>query len=356
MLLFFDGFDYLDSDEYDTDSLKIAFSKWDTIGVGVSAVNVAGRISGSALTLGGPSGLNPADLLKCIPASTTVIIGFGFKINQPDDTTRRVVSFNHNPTTVHCYLAITPAGKLTMRDSANAAYESPETGDVTLANDTWYYIEVKVTISNTGSFEVRVDGVTDSAATGVDTLNGTVAECNVIRIGPPSASTPMNMRLDDLYICNDEGAANNDFLGDVRVVTLRPVGNGSSSQWTGSDGNSTDNYALVDETPNNNDTDYVKYTAAGNVDRYALGNLPHNPSVIHGVQVGAVAKRDDIAEGVFVTLLRIGATDYKSGRQPAFGSYFDGATLYEYDPSSGSPAAAWTPAVVNALEVGIEAE
>ena len=67
----------------------------------------------------------------------------------------------------------------------------------------------------------------------------------------PNGATTANYDYDDLYICDGTtvpGEPVNDFLGDVRVDTLYPNGNGNSSQWVGQDANSTDNYLNVDDT------------------------------------------------------------------------------------------------------------
>src|SRR5437764_673985 len=55
--------------------------------------------------------------------------------------------------------------------------------------------------------------------------------------------------LDDLYVCDATGTTNNTFLGDVRVHTLVPSGNGTDSGLTGSDGNQVNNYQLVNTVP-----------------------------------------------------------------------------------------------------------
>lgn len=55
----------------------------------------------------------------------------------------------------------------------------------------------------------------------------------------------------------------------TRRYLWSPVdGDGQVSQWTGSDGNSTDNYQLVDDATPDGDTTFVKATSAGLVDQY----------------------------------------------------------------------------------------
>ena len=75
---------------------------------------------------------------------------------------------------------------------------------------------------------------------------------------------------DDLYVCDGSGSVNNDFLGDVRVVTVRPNGAGGSTQWTPDSGS---NYARVNETISGEDSNYVEDGTSGHEDRYAYGDL-----------------------------------------------------------------------------------
>lgn len=127
----------------------------------------------------------------------------------------------------------------------------------------YQYIEFKVVHSNTGSYEVRLNGTNILSASGVDTTNTANNFANQISFFQRPNTTlgglspGSNIDIDDVYVCDGTGSANNDFLGDVRVDCFFPNGNGNSSQFVGSDSNSTDNYLLVDETPANDDTDYV---------------------------------------------------------------------------------------------------
>jgi len=359
MLLFFDGFELsktVSGEGYDTTlSSGYSASPWDCSEIYYNSSSVTGRDGiGKALQFNGGSSGTEAGLRKIIPPSTTVICGFGFKISAPDSAASRVVRFLHSPAQLHCSLLIYPDGKLGMADAAGTPYGSPTAGNVTLANDTWYYIEVKVEISASGSFEVRVDGVTDSAATGVDTLGGTVAECNVVTLGTNVAWYPQTATFDDVYICDDTGTENNDFLGPCRVVTLAPVSDEDASEWTGSDGNSTNNYALVDEQQNDADTTYVRSTAAGQMDCYAMPNLPHYPTSIFGVRVAAVSVLHDVAEGPYRAFLRYAATDFPLPQFVASGAYIERIAQYDADFVSGSPETPWTRNVINALSLGLE--
>jgi hypothetical protein len=85
-----------------------------------------------------------------------------------------------------------------------------------LALGTAYYIEVKVVHhASAGSIEVRVDGVTVYTKTGINTARSGHAYANKVWcLGALSLGTGI-MDMDDLYVVDDTGGADNDFLGDV---------------------------------------------------------------------------------------------------------------------------------------------
>lgn len=99
----------------------------------------------------------------------------------------------------------------------------------TFVTGTWYYVEMKVKLHDTlGEVHVRVDGATVLSLTGIDTKNaGTAAVLDQVRVG-----AGMNTAVDDWYICNEQGTEFNDFLGDVRIETLAPSGDGGTLDWT----------------------------------------------------------------------------------------------------------------------------
>lgn len=58
----------------------------------------------------------------------------------------------------------------------------------------------------------------------------------------------------------------------MRIDTLRPNGNGYLNEWLGSDGNSIDNYAMVNETPPST-LEYVESSVDGQRDMYKFPNI-----------------------------------------------------------------------------------
>jgi hypothetical protein len=140
----------------------------------------------------------------------------------------------------------------------------------------------------------------------------------------------------------------------MRVVTLYPNGNGNYSQFVGSDGNSTNNFQLVDEAQANDNTDYVERDVVGDKDSYAFENLPSTPDAIKGVQICTIANKQDAGSRTGRMFFRISGTDYESADfTPAEASYTAFTHLADVSPATSS---AWTESEVNGMEAGIKVQ
>ena len=93
----------------------------------------------------------------------------------------------------------------------------------------------------------------------------------------PRRPTVAGNAYDDVYICDTTGSVNNNFLGELTVEHLRPASD-DTAQFLGSDANSTDNWALVDEAGTYNGADYVASSTVGQRDLYVpapIGSSEH---------------------------------------------------------------------------------
>jgi len=244
-------------------------------------------------------------------------------------------------------------GIVWMRPDSNGIqiYRGSSTLHTTVTNvltvDEWAYWELYVKINNTtGEITLKKNGSTVYT----DTTDTYVASYyfNSVRF---EGSAYHYGYYDDIYICSSSGTVNNTYLGDIRVDALVPSGNGNSSQLTGSDADSTDNYLHVDEVTQDGDTSYVEHATSGNKDTYAYDNLAVSPGTIHGISVATYAKKTDTAAKSFRRVLRSGGTDY-TGSDVSLGTgYVFTEEIFETDPDTAS---AWTESGVNAMEVGFE--
>ena len=237
-------------------------------------------------------------------------------------------------------------GSLSVRRGGSAVLGTIPAVAFPLAN-TWYYVEAQVRVHNTlGFVNVRINGnqVLTTAAT-LDTLNSTLL-CDSVRLGEGGSSA--QSLFDDLYIA--AGASLDPFLGDCQAEILVPNGNGAVNQFVGSDGDSVNNWQLVDEQPPAS-ADYVQSATPGQQDLYTLSDLALTTGAVQGIVVSSSTMKDEVGSRSMKHLIRRGVTT----ASPAFGlgdSIFRPATTgWTVDPETGLP---WTQANINALQIGVE--
>lgn len=254
----------------------------------------------------------------------------------------------------HIWLGLNSVGRLTvMRGTSTTLATCP----TIIPLNQWRYVEFKFTVDDTvGAYEVRIDGVTEVSATGVDTREGGTGYVDRINFcgGQGTGDTATaSLAFDDIYICDgvDSGVAgcpNDDFLGDVRVEALFPTGNGNSSDFVGSDANSTDNYLLVDEVAYDDDTTYVESSNVSDEDTYTYSDLISASGTVYGAQMLPRARKTDTGLRSICSVTRLGATEEDSADKALNVSYDYFPDIREADPDGDQ----WTIANVNAAEFG----
>jgi len=226
------------------------------------------------------------------------------------------------------------------------------TYSVTLNAGVWYYLELKATISNTvGAVQLRVNEFPAISLSNIDTCNGGAEVSNkiVIETGDSAGNHWNGLILDDLYVCDNSGSVNNDFLGDCRIDVIRPNGAGYATNWTPSAGS---NYQCVDDPLFDNGTDYVSENTVDDIDSYTFSDLPLGVAGIKGIQTNVFAKRTD--SGVNTKLkpiLRPVSTNYEKTEATLTTSYYDFTEITELNPETGL---AWTKATIDAMELGLK--
>jgi hypothetical protein len=337
-LRFIDGWDH-----YATAQLA---QKWTSAGTsgGAPAVVGAGRLGGSRLQL-----QSNGSLIKVLNAQATWIVGAALTssdFGSPGTNPGGLFGF-FDGGTLHVDLRFNGTFLQATRNGTVLA-----TGTIPLSLNTWYYIEMKVIIDDVnGVAIVKVNGVTDINFSG-DTRNAANASADRLRLyaaGASSGGAQSTWFFDDLYLCDGTGGSpTNSFLGDVRVEALFPNGNGNSSQFDGSDGNSTDNYLLVDEATPNSDTDYVESPDVGDKDTYAMTNLTPTAGTVFGVQPLPYAAKTDAGTRSIVSVARLAGTEVDSSDKALSVGYSYYPDIRETKPGGG----AWSISDVNSAEFG----
>lgn len=333
MLLFMDGFDHAAG----ADGASALLQKWSA---GVSAHSLVA--SPVRTGTGALQGLGSGNFLatKTFAASGGFVVGLAVRLTS-SPTGIDLLQVRED-TTVHLVVG-TESGKLVVRRGASLL----ATGATTLLINSWYYVEFKGVIHDTaGSYELRIDGVTELAASGIDTRNvGTTGQWNNVRLGSVAST---GVFFDDLYVCDLSGSLRNDFLGVCKVETLLPqLGNGSNVGLTPSTGG--DHGALVDENPPNT-TDYNSSPTVGVKDTYNYPSMALTGAIL-GIQTNLYVNKSDAAARQVCAVVRAGAIDY-DGANVAPGTTF--GYFSEVRAVNPNTTVDWTTSDIAALEAGMK--
>jgi hypothetical protein len=317
---------------------------------GVSAGN--GRSGGSSLRFAQANGALAASNSKTLDAQATWGVACALKVSVLVGQATAIIQFVDGAS-VQCDLRLNPDGTLTVTRNGTALGST--SGAVTISN--YVHIEFKVTIHPTaGTVDVWINGASRLSLTGQNTRATSNSSANVINLGlvtQPNISGAYTYDFDDIIVYDGQATDANGFpditgpIGDCGLVWLLPTGAGTTTQFTPDSGV---NYARINETTPDGDTSYVSDANVGDIDTYAIADLPVNVASVKSVAACHYARKTDTASRSIAAELRSGGTNYSHAAQIFLG------TNYQYDFSNWganpNTSAAWTVAGVNALEVG----
>lgn len=210
----------------------------------------------------------------------------------------------------------------------------------------WHHIGVDVKIdSSSGWAYVYWDSVVVMSFSG-NTGNSDITNVLFGQIGGAGSCISY---FDDIYIDDTTGEGAAAVCPVLRMFHVIPNGNGNYAQWDGSDGNSVDNYLLVDERPPSS-ADYVATNVVDEFDSYAMGTI----SLAAGQTVEAVipivsAARQDASEEIAIGT-RLSAVDLIGSDQTPSISYGFFWERQATKPGGG----AWGQADIDAFEAVIK--
>ncbi len=304
--------------------------------------------------LGARNNATSAGLKKSAEAHATMVLGVACRFQSFYTGTgvgslyRTFAFYGDNGSREHITVQVRPSDMLVFRGGTQVASFAHS-----IAVGTWYFIEIKVVLSDTaGSVEARIDGASIGTFSG-DTRNaGTNPTLDAVDVYNYQVNTNYTwVDFDDIYIVNGAGTVDNDFLGDHRVDLALPNGNGARSGLVGSDGDQLDNYLLVDENPPAT-ADYVGSATDGAGDTYAFGNAPAGRAIA-GVQTVMYAAKTDTGAKSMRQLARIGGVDYPGDAKVLSTGYQAYLRTMGVSPASGAD---WTEAEFNGAEFGAEVQ
>lgn len=307
---------------------------------GESAMDIeTGRLSGYSLEFGN-AGCQFAT--KTLTVDDTIIVGFAIKFSSLLNTP--IFLKLYDGATLGINLKLTVAGEIALYRSAVLLGTSASVISAT----TWYYIELKVLCDNAaGTYEVRVGGVNVLSGAGADTQAGANAYHDIVQFDTDANNFPT---WDDIYIADSTGAQNNDFIGNVRIVSILPDGDDTANFDTASGGGA--HYLDVDENPADDDTTYVESNLAGEKDLYDYAAMTAGLGAIKGLEVKTICRETDAVNYSLITPIKSNITESDDGGQ-AIGTtdYTTLTRVSELDPDT---AAAWIKAGVDAAKFGVK--
>lgn len=215
----------------------------------------------------------------------------------------------------------------------------------------WHYFEFKFTIDPVnGSFEIRHNTIVDLTDAGpVNTADSGLAGADVFE---QNQQSPPNMEWDDLYILDDQGTINNDYLGDSVIEGRIPTGDAAPNDFTPS--GAGNNFDQVDEDFAN--IDWIFSSTIGHQDLFSFNALSFVTGTVHGVMLASSVRLDTTGSREFKHVIRSNGTLFTSPAggithtvaSTVFQVFFD---VFERDPDT---AVKWTIAGVDAADFGVE--
>lgn len=322
----------------------------------------SGRVSGNAMSVGqgNNSGFGPQQFFvdsagAIVSKGQTLIAGFAFQsssfsigmsfFNFTDGNTFQMGL--RTDSTGH--LVVTRGGSNSVAPTVLATETNP------MLINQWYYIEFKVTLGSgtSGSYAVRrnqgtIAGLSDTS--GINTLGTGNTTANSVVLGAHFDSVnPGVFKIDDLYVCDNTGANNTNFLGDVRVIGMLPNNVGTNSQFTRVGGSSSGNYTAVNEATPDNDTSYVTAQAVNSEDTYNYSTLPINASTVYAVSGVPVMRKDNTGIRTVGTRVRQAASEATSGAANLTVTYTPYCQPMDTNPATG---VSWNVNDIGTAEIG----
>lgn len=340
MLLFCDG-----AQHYDTAHLT---SKYTTAQASVS----------TAAKRGGTYGINIGTLGKTLAPRDNLVIGFAYRVNNGSGATfggtpYRLRAITTGRSIIDLFqLALFNDGTFAMY-AGNSVLIVHETS-FSMVNASWAYIEIKLNLSASTNVVVQAELRINGKVVGSGTATAPVAVSSLLagnatgsfHVFAAGNASVGDTYFTDMYICDQQGGVNDDYLGDVLIgaiyprsdvhIDMVPTGGGAS-------------YTQVNEHIPDDDSTYVHSATIADYDTWYFDNVASFAGSIVAVQFLLYMRKDN--EGARIVKHIAGNDDFEGPEQYLNDTYFYHHTPWDVDPVSGAP---WTPALVNGQPYGVK--
>ena len=260
------------------------------------------------------------DVTKRIPGGVSTAISGVALYSATIRYDQYFLGFANSANNMNVELRVNTLGRLYVSIRQGAAYYGT---NVSTAAHHWYYVEMKVYCASSGGYViVRLNGVEILNVSGINTAyNSGNPNTERFRISGEDA-----FFFDDWYICDNSGTKNNDFLGDIKVLSYTPSRNGSHIDF--SPVGATSNYQAVNEALQNSDTNYVTQSGIGMYDLYGF-TAPSISGSLLGIQQTVTARKDDSGTRFIKLIGSYGSNNAESSSISLLDSYRTYFNIYE---------------------------
>lgn len=284
------------------------------------------------------------------PNASTIIMGVAFQMAYGDPTNPFIV-FQDATTSL-----VSPITQIDIRVTSDAAFQITRNGSLmatSLPNlftfGFWNYLEIKVYVHNTNGYvQIRLNGQTYLNQTSLDTQYTGNNYINMVRFQSFAASGLFDIRIDDIYICDDTTSLNNDFRGECRVQTQYPIANGDQNDFQAIGAGT--NYQAVDESPADDDVSYVRSGVVGDIDNYDMGDIDLT-GTIYGVQLNVTHRKDDVGTRTITPTIKSNGTYFEGNLFNCGSDYTVAQKIWEQEPDL---LATWTNTSVSDIKAGLK--
>ena len=241
------------------------------------------------------------------------------------------------------------------------------TGSTTITNNTWYWLCMKIVFhGSTGSYQLKVNNVTELTGSSANTIVTANAYCNEYAFNGWNAGGINTAYFVDNFIVYDnvnDGTALNDFITERHIITAMPGQNGDTNNFTPVTAatnldavSARTNFVFGSSSPAALELNY-QYSTATNANDICLykSNAAAFPTTgnYDSVQVLAVAAKTDPAIRYIRPIVKVSSTIFDPGAdQKISGGYglINKYTLALNPVTTGF----WGGAALNALQFGIK--
>jgi hypothetical protein len=290
-----------------------------------------------------------------IESTHKLYVSFWFQAETQPTADRDVIALLSQDTTIMFTLAIDGAtNNFLLQTESQTSGQLTATGAV--VPGTWQWIELSVQPGASSDVELKVDGVSVASSTTFDTTDynsDAKSHFKQIRIG--GSLDGNGFWFDDLIIHSDQGSSPTGYLGESRIQTLYPDGNGDTVNSTPLSG---DAYTNVDEGPVDGTTTYTDLATAADLDLYTFDDPTYYPDTVHGVVLQTHALGSGTTSREYKGKCKSGTTtsddtDGNSFVCPARTDYQYSTQQFVFltDPDT---AAEWDGAGLDAMQLGVE--